>query len=70
MLYVHEAENHRRDLPAAVIEARQVESDPDRRIVRGAPDAVALPARSSAVVAANATLATKILQFKLVNGWR
>jgi len=34
MLYVHVAENHRRDLPAAVIEAGQGESDPDRRILR------------------------------------
>ena len=34
MLYVHVAENHRRDLPAAVIEAGQGETDPDRRILR------------------------------------
>ena len=34
MLYVHVAENHRRDLPAAVIEAGQGETDPDRRILK------------------------------------
>jgi len=33
MIYVQMAENHRRDLPAAVIEASLDEADPDRRII-------------------------------------
>jgi hypothetical protein len=34
MIYVHVAENHRRDLPPAVIEASLGEADPDRRVLK------------------------------------
>ena len=34
MIYVHVAENHRRDVPPAVIEASLGEPDPDRRVLK------------------------------------
>jgi len=34
MIYVHVAENHRRELPPAVIEASLGEADPDRRVLK------------------------------------
>ena len=34
MIYVHVAENHRRELPQAVIEASLGEPDPDRRVLK------------------------------------
>ena len=34
MIYVQMAENHRRDLPPAVIEASLGEPDPDRRVLK------------------------------------
>ena len=34
MIYVHVAENHRREIPESVLEAGQGESDPDRRILK------------------------------------
>jgi hypothetical protein len=34
MIYVHVAENHRRELPQAVIEASLGEVDPDRRVLK------------------------------------
>jgi hypothetical protein len=33
MLYVHVAENHRREIPACVLDAGQAEIDPDRRVL-------------------------------------
>jgi integrase len=33
MIYVHVAENHRREIPACVLEAGQAETDPDRRVL-------------------------------------
>jgi integrase len=33
MIYVHVAENHRRDIPAGILEAVQGETDPDRRVL-------------------------------------
>jgi integrase len=33
MIYVHVAENHGREIPACVLEAGQVETDPDRRVL-------------------------------------
>jgi len=36
MIYVHVAENHRRELPQAVIEASLGEADPDRRVPQDA----------------------------------
>jgi hypothetical protein len=49
MLYVHVAENHRRDLPPAVLAAGSGETDPDRRILR------MLGARGSHVAANSST---------------
>jgi len=34
MLYVHIAENHRREIPASILAAAQTETDPDRRVLR------------------------------------
>ena len=34
MLYVHVAENHRRDIPADIVAAAAGELDPDRRVLR------------------------------------
>ena len=34
MIYVHVAENHRREIPEPIIEAGDQERDPDRRILR------------------------------------
>ena len=34
MLYVHVAENHRRDLPPSIVKAGMAELDPDRRIIK------------------------------------
>ena len=34
MIYVHVAENHRREIPECVLEAGLGESDPDRRILK------------------------------------
>jgi integrase len=34
MLYVHLTENHRREIPAAILAAAQSEADPDRRVLR------------------------------------
>jgi len=34
MLYVHVAENHRREIPEDIVAAGHGESDPDRRILR------------------------------------
>src|SRR5215471_3957778 len=48
MLYVHVAENHRRELPEAIVAAGQGESDPDRRVLK------MLAARGSHVAAASA----------------
>jgi hypothetical protein len=33
MIYVHVAENHRREIPEPVLEAAKSETDPDRRIL-------------------------------------
>lgn len=33
MIYVHVAENHRRDIPACILAAGQAETDPDRRVL-------------------------------------
>jgi hypothetical protein len=33
MIYVHVAENHRREIPACVLGAGQAETDPDRRVL-------------------------------------
>src|SRR4029079_276879 len=33
MIYVHVAENHRREIPEAVLEAGNAERDPDRRVL-------------------------------------
>jgi hypothetical protein len=49
MLYVHVAENHRRDLPAAILEAGRIELDPDRRVL------AMLSARGSQVAASAST---------------
>jgi hypothetical protein len=49
MLYVHVAENHRREIPEAIIAAGREESDPDRRILR------LLGARGSHVAAASSS---------------
>jgi len=46
MIYVHVAENHRREIPGAVLEAAAGEADPDRRILK------MLGARGSGVAAA------------------
>jgi integrase len=46
MLYVHVAENHRREIPEAILAAGRDESDPDRRILK------MLSARGSQVAAA------------------
>jgi integrase len=48
MLYVHVAENHRRELPEPIVAAGQGESDPDRRVLK------MLAARGSQVAAASA----------------
>jgi hypothetical protein len=48
MLYVHVAENHRRELPAHILAAGQGESDPDRRVLK------MLAVRGSQVAAASA----------------
>jgi len=34
MIYVHVAENHRREIPEPILEAAQTEADPDRRILK------------------------------------
>jgi hypothetical protein len=34
MIYVHVAETHRRDIPAAIVAAAGGETDPDRRILK------------------------------------
>jgi hypothetical protein len=34
MLYVHVAENHRRDIPEDIVSAAHGETDPDRRVLR------------------------------------
>ena len=34
MLYVHVAENHRREIPEAILRAAHGELDPDRRILK------------------------------------
>jgi hypothetical protein len=34
MLYVHVAENHRREIPPEILAAGSGESDPDRRMLR------------------------------------
>ncbi|MBA3397750.1 MAG: site-specific integrase [Deltaproteobacteria bacterium] len=47
MLYVHVAENHRRDLPETIVAAGAAEQDPDRRILK------MLGARGSHVAAAS-----------------
>lgn len=49
MLYVHVAENHRREIPEAIMMAGQGEADPDRRILK------MLGARGSHVAAASGT---------------
>ena len=49
MIYVHVAENHRRDIPEHIIEAGEQERDPDRRIL------MMLAARGSDVAAKQAT---------------
>ena len=49
MLYVHVAENHRRDIPEDIVAAGHGESDPDRRILR------LLGARGSHVAAASSS---------------
>jgi integrase len=49
MLYVHVAENHRRDLPGAILEAGRIELDPDRRVL------AMLSARGSQVAASAST---------------
>jgi hypothetical protein len=33
MIYLHVAENHRREIPACVLEAGQAETDPARRVL-------------------------------------
>ena len=48
MIYVHVAENHRREIPEAVLAAVAGEHDPDRRILK------MLAARGSQVAAASA----------------
>ena len=55
MLYVHVAENHRRDLPESIAAAGQGESDPDRRILqmlsaRGSHLAAAASSRGESLV--------------------
>ena len=49
MLYVHVAENHRREIAEAIIAAARDESDPDRRVLR------LLGARGSHVAAASSS---------------
>ena len=49
MLYVHVAENHRRDIPESIVVAGQSESDPDRRILK------MLSARGSYMAASGAS---------------
>jgi len=34
MLYVHIAENHRREIPPSILAAAQTETDPDRRVLQ------------------------------------
>ena len=34
MLYVHVAENHRREIPASILAAAHGEVDPDRRVLQ------------------------------------
>lgn len=34
MIYVHVAENHRREIPEAIVAAAATESDPDRRVLK------------------------------------
>jgi len=34
MIYVHVAENHRREIPEAIVEVASGELDPDRRILK------------------------------------
>jgi hypothetical protein len=34
MIYVHVAENHRREIPEPILEAAKTEADPDRRILK------------------------------------
>jgi hypothetical protein len=48
MLYVHVAENHRREIPGPIVPAGQGENDPDRQILK------MLAARGSHVAAASA----------------
>ena len=48
MIYVHVAENHRREIPEAIVEVASGELDPDRRILK------MLAARGSQVAAASA----------------
>ena len=50
MLYVHVAENHRREIPPEILAAASDESDPDRRVLR------MLGARGSHVAARPLTL--------------
>ncbi|MBA2545135.1 MAG: hypothetical protein H0V17_36160 [Deltaproteobacteria bacterium] len=47
MIYVHVAENHRREIPESVVAAGELEKDPDRRVLR------MLGARGSHVAAAS-----------------
>ena len=57
MIYVHVAENHRREFPEPIVAAGNAESDPDRRILRmlGARGShVAAKADRNAKVAAEA----------------
>ena len=49
MLYVHVAENHRREIPEAIVAAGQRETDPERRVLK------MLGARGSHVAAASAS---------------
>jgi hypothetical protein len=46
MLYVHVAENHRQEIPEAIVVAGQGEADPERRVLK------MLAARGSHVAAA------------------
>src|SRR4029077_1013415 len=34
MIYVHVAENHRREIPESVVPAGELENDPDRRVLK------------------------------------
>jgi hypothetical protein len=49
MIYVHVAENHRREIPEAVVAAGELEKDPDRRVL------AMLAARGSQVAACRAS---------------